>query len=530
VPRRKPILLWGPPAAGKSALSLALSRTLQRPRHDTDDEIARREGAPVREVFLREREWGFRQIESRLVREMIDSDDGRVVSLGGGALLDPALRRSALDRAWVLALDASPKELFSRIAREPESRPLLQGADESRVAALIAQRGSAYLEAHARIDSAGSPETVLARALDALDVLERERVVAVGLGERTYTVRFAALDSLADRAAALSPAPSATLVATDRNVLGAPGVSTAIHALSPRATVVYDGHGDHEKTVQGVSRLWDAALGAALDRRAVLCAIGGGAVSDLTGFAASTLLRGVRFITAPTTVLSMADASVGGKTGVDHALGKNLIGSFHQPSLVLCDTRTLETLPLSERRSGLAEVAKIAAIADEGLFSAIESDAAALARGDIAAIDRWLPDAVRVKARVVAEDEREEGGRAALNFGHTLGHAIESASGYSLAHGHCVALGMRAAARIATARGASPHVSERIEALLDRLELPQSLPAALDRAAVKDALGRDKKRADNSLRFVLCHKIGSFELSAVPLDAAMDALATLERT
>lgn len=522
--------MWGPPAAGKSTLSAALARALGRQRFDTDDEIARREGAPVREVFLREREWGFRRIEATVVREMLASDDGRVVSLGGGALLDAALRREALDGAWVITLEASPRELYGRIAREPDARPLLQGGDESRVRALLAQRGAAYLEAHGRIDASGSPDEVLARALEALSDAERARVVAVGLGERTYTVRFSPLDSLARHVDALRPSPSATIVATDRNVLGAPGVASTIAALAPRATVAFDGDGDREKTLQGAARLWDAALDASLDRKGIFCAIGGGVVTDLAGFAASTLLRGVRFVSAPTTVLSMADASVGGKTGVDHARGKNLIGAFHQPSLVLCDTRTLETLPLVERRSGIAEVAKIAAIADEPLFTALEREAPSLARGDIDAIDRCLPEAVRRKARVVSEDEREEGPRAALNFGHTLGHAIETAAGYTMAHGLCVALGMRAAVRIATTLGAPASEGARIEALLDRLELPRSLPTVLDRSLVLGALARDKKRADNSLRFVLCPKVGAFELRAVSLDVALGALASLEQT
>ncbi len=525
---RRPIVLWGPPAAGKSTLARALARALTRPCVDTDDEIARSEGAPVATVFARAREAGFRRIEAAVVREALARGDGPVVSLGGGALLDPALRRFALDRAMVLTLAASPRTLFERVAREPDARPLLHGADEARVEALLAQRRDAYLEAHAIVDAHGAPEAVLSRALQAIDECERERTVVVGLGARTYRVSFAGLDTLAPRVRALGP--SATIAVTDENVLRAPGVASAMAAIAPAGTVRFRGEGDLEKTLEGASRVWDEALSVGVDRRAVIVAVGGGAVSDLAGFAAANLLRGVRFVAAPTTVLSIADASVGGKTAVDHPRGKNLVGAFHQPSLVLCDVRALETLSLRERRSGLAEVVKVAAIADAGLLDTLERLAEPLSRGDLDALSTVLPDAVRAKARVVAEDEREDGARASLNFGHTLGHAIEHGAGYALPHGECVALGMRCALALGAQLGLpdADAIALRINGLLDRLGLPSALPPALDRASLEAALTRDKKRDGDGVRFVLCTRPGAFESRRVPWASALASISALK--
>lgn len=523
----RPILIWGPPAAGKSTLSRTLARALDRQRFDTDDEIARSQRASVREVFLREREWGFRRIEAEVVRAMLEAQDGRVVSLGGGALLDPALRRLALDRAIVLSVMAPARVLYERVARAPDERPLLQGGDESRVAALLAQRGDAYLEAHEIIDAASDEEGVLRAALRAIDDAVRERTIAVGLGARTYRVRFAPMATLASRMAPL--APSQTLCVTDRNAREAPGVRAAIDALGAHEPVVFEGVGDREKNLDAASQVWDRAIEAGLDRRAALCSIGGGVVSDVTGFAAATLLRGVRFASAPTTVLAMADASVGGKTGVDHPRAKNLIGAIHQPSLVLCDTHTIETLSLRERRSGIAEIAKIAAVANAELFAKVEHNAPALAKGELSAIDAVIADAVRTKARIVAEDEREEGARVCLNFGHTLGHAIEHSVRYALTHGECVALGMRAASRIASLSGANEAVERRLNALLDALGFERRCPLALDRAAIEQALGRDKKRDATGVRWVLCEQIGSFATRTTEREIAQQALASIER-
>ncbi|MDP3276786.1 MAG: 3-dehydroquinate synthase [Deltaproteobacteria bacterium] len=507
----RPIVLWGPPASGKSTLSRALAQRLGRPRIDTDQELAERHDCTVGSLFERHREWGFRQLEHSLIRELMVRPDAPVIAVGGGSLLDRTVRHEVLERAWVLGLSVETTTLFARVCAEPNTRPLLQGPSEERVAALVAQRAEAYAECHATIHATGPLEEIVHAIEQALAQCEREDVVAVPLGSRTYRVHFAPIATLARRVASLSRAPSSVLAVTDRNVLAAPGVLGAIHSLTANEPVVLRGDGDEEKNLSTLSGIWDAALATEFDRHAVLAAIGGGVVTDLTGFAAATLLRGVRYVSAPTTVLAMADASVGGKTAIDHPLGKNLIGSFCQPSLVLCDVQTLATLSARERVAGLAEVAKIAAIGDAVLLDALEAQAERLRAGDPDALREVLVRAVGCKTRFVAQDEHESGIRAALNFGHTLGHAIELASGFSLLHGEAVALGMRAALGWGVRCGVtSPALQQRLDSLLTALGLPAHVPGGLDRAKIEAAIRRDKKRTTGEMTVILCDAPGSF--------------------
>jgi 3-dehydroquinate synthase len=288
--------------------------------------------------------------------------------------------------------------------------------------------------------------------------------------------------------------------------------------------------GESSKTLRGAQRVWTHALAQGADRRGALLCHGGGMVSDLGGFAASALLRGVRYATVPTTLLAMVDASVGGKTAVDHPLGKNLLGAFHHPSLVWMDVEALRTLPRREIRSGLAEAVKIAVVRDPELLQVLEEDPARLARGDdLDALRAVLVRAVRAKIDVVAEDERERGVRALLNFGHTIGHALEAASGYRLRHGECVAVGMRAALALGVAMGDTPPaLATRVGRLLDRLGLPARATVDADRAV--QALGRDKKREGETLRFVLSRGPGRAALREVPWATAHDVLRSAIET
>jgi 3-dehydroquinate synthase len=260
----------------------------------------------------------------------------------------------------------------------------------------------------------------------------------------------------------------------------------------------------------------------------VLVALGGGMVGDLTGFTAATYLRGIPFVQVPTTVLAMVDASVGGKTGVNLREGKNLIGAFHQPVLVAADVETLRSLPRRERAAGFAEVIKKAAIWDAELFGCLERDAPALLRLEPGALLPVLGRAVEIKAEVVSRDEREHGLRMLLNFGHTLGHAIEALARYrGILHGEAVAIGMVYAARRSEALGHAPAgTTDRLAALCERFELPTALPTH-DRSAYLDALRVDKKRRDSRIQFVVLEGVGSAR--CVPLGLA-EVAAGLPRT
>ncbi|HET9326535.1 MAG TPA: 3-dehydroquinate synthase [Candidatus Eisenbacteria bacterium] len=265
------------------------------------------------------------------------------------------------------------------------------------------------------------------------------------------------------------------------------------------------------KSARQLTRLWDRFAREGLSRRDAVVALGGGAVSDLAGFAAASWLRGVPWICVPTTLLAQVDASVGGKTGVNLTAGKNLAGAFHQPSLVVADVATLATLPARQIRAGLAEVAKMGMATDAALFRWVERHAAALRRGDPRALEGAVRRAVRAKVRVVRRDvfEREGGARTSLNYGHTLGHAIEAAVGYrGILHGEAVAIGMRAAALLSERLAGLPsRARQRQDALLDTLGLPRRMPPA-SLARLLRAMSRDKKGARGRVRWVLTPRMG----------------------
>lgn len=268
--------------------------------------------------------------------------------------------------------------------------------------------------------------------------------------------------------------------------------------------------GEAHKNLEQVARIWQEGLALGADRDLMIVALGGGVVGDLAGFAAATLLRGVRLFMLPTTLLAQVDASVGGKTGFNCDQGKNLIGAFHQPGGVIADSDVLRTLPEREFRAGFAEVIKIAAVQDEALFEQLRGAAPALLAHDSSALTAVIARCCALKAAVVAADEREVGSRQLLNFGHTVGHAVEKLTGYGhWRHGEAVAMGMIAAGRIATALGlAEPGVHDRLLALVTAFALPTVLPHELDRPALIAALGFDKKRSGRATRWILCPRIG----------------------
>ncbi len=291
--------------------------------------------------------------------------------------------------------------------------------------------------------------------------------------------------------------------------------------------------GEASKDVPSLQRLWAAAARHRLDRHSVVVAIGGGVLGDVVGFFAATYLRGLRVIQAPTTLMAQVDSAIGGKTGINLAVGKNLVGAFHQPCLVVADPAVLATLPAREFRAGLAEVVKYGVIADANLFRDLERRADTVLAREPAEMRRIIARCAAIKARVVSRDERETRGlRAALNFGHTVGHALEAATRYgALLHGEAVALGMAAAARLSCARaGLSARDASRILALLTRLGLPVRLPRSARGLVTRAeaALRLDKKAAGGRTRFVLAQRIGRVLTGVtVPPAAVREALRDL---
>lgn len=267
--------------------------------------------------------------------------------------------------------------------------------------------------------------------------------------------------------------------------------------------------GEGSKNHKVVHSLQTRLLEQGIHRDSIIIAVGGGVVGDLAGYVAATILRGVRYIHVPTTLLAQVDSSIGGKVGINHPRGKNLIGSFHQPSAVFIDPRVLKTLPAVEFRNGLAEIVKIAAALDADFFARLERRSMRLKKDDPAGLEDIIKTAVGLKAGIVERDEKEQGLRKVLNFGHTVGHAIEAATEYTVPHGQAVAMGMVAEATIALKMELLKHEDYvRLAKLLTALKLPVRLPRDLDRRRFKEALALDKKSDGDGIKFVLLKSIG----------------------
>ena len=343
--------------------------------------------------------------------------------------------------------------------------------------------------------------------------------VEVALGERAYDIVIGRglIASLGARIAALKPGAKAAIV-SDATVaaLHLPTVEAALKNAGIQTTSIVVAAGEGTKSFAVFERVCDGLLEAKIERGDGVVALGGGVIGDLGGFAAATLLRGLPVAQLPTTLLAQVDAAIGGKTAVNHAQGKNLIGTFHQPRVVLADVDVLATLPRRELLAGLAEVIKYGVIGDAGLFEAVERRLDAVLALDRELLTWIVATSARQKADVVSRDERELTGlRATLNYGHTVGHAVEMLTDYRrFLHGEAVAIGMVAAARVSQALGGcDATVVTRIRALLARAGLPTELPGDLDRAALALAMRGDKKSHGGKIRFVAVQRIGHVELT-----------------
>ena len=496
------IVITGFMGTGKTIVAHAVAAALGRPLVDMDAVIAERAGKSIPEIFRQHGEATFRHYERRLCEELA-RQCGLVIATGGGALVDGENRR-LLEGGLVVCLDCAPEELLHRL-RGDAGRPLLWGDDPAgRLRALLAERRPAYARIPHHIDTTHrAPEQV------ADDILALHAAHPATWRVRTPTADYpvhlhpGGLGAIGGLLAARGVGP-AVVVVSDENVWplygervwrGLEGARLAAHRVVLPA-------GEEYKTLATLSTLYDAFAEAGLDRSGAVVALGGGVVTDTAGLAAATFLRGVPLVGAPTSLLAMVDAAVGGKVAVDHPRGKNLIGAFVEPLLVMLDPDALATLPEVERLAGLAEVLKAGIIADPALFAALEAGAG---EPDW----RWLVErALRVKIEVVEEDPYERGRRAVLNLGHTFAHAFEHLAGYRLHHGLAVAVGVATAAHLAEARGLLPgEARRRILSALERCGLPSTYDAAPPEA-VYEAMGSDKKRRGGRLRFVLPRAIG----------------------
>ena len=460
------IFIYGPPGSGKTTLGKLLAGRFSVPFEDLDDSIVLAAGGKsIPAIFSEEGEAGFRARE-RAALEAACTVPGHVVALGGGALLDPACRTLAESHGQVICLDVPADVLKARIASQAGTRPLADAAEK--VDRLLATRGPHYDSfpvrpvAHFAIDSGDEPSDIF-----------------VGRGLVDTVGAWAAARKLGGRA----------VVVGDSNTFPLYGerVLASLRNAGFSATALTIPAGEETKTIDTVMSIWRAFLAAELGRSDFAVAVGGGVTGDMTGFAAASWMRGMRWINVPTSLLAMVDASTGGKTGCDLPEAKNMVGAFHSPTFVLADTATLDTLPPRELACGMAETIKHAFIADPGLLD-----------------DPSVARSLAVKVKIVSEDAKEKGVRAKLNLGHTVGHALEIATNFSVKHGEAVAIGTVEEARLAVRLGLAPADGpDTVAAAFAAAKLPTALPDGITFDSLAEIMRHDKKQRGGKISFAL---------------------------
>lgn len=529
------IVLVGMMGAGKTSVGKKLAARLGLEFKDADIEIETAHKLTVPEIFSIHGEAYFRDGERKVVSRLLN-DGPRVLATGGGAYLNEQTRARIAEAGVSIWLKADFDVLMRRV-RKKANRPLLQTADpEATLRRLIDERYPVYAKADHTVISKDGPHEVVIE--DILSVLENRFGIAqprlkpapatlkVGLGNRSYDIVIGdqLLQSAGARIAALFPKSNCAIV-TDENVakIHLPALQASLNAAGIGNSAIVIPPGESSKSYAMFEKVCDGIIAAKLERRDLVIAFGGGVVGDLAGFAAASVRRGMSFVQIPTSLLSQVDSSVGGKTGINSPYGKNLIGAFYQPSLVLADTGVLDTLSIREFRAGYAEVAKYGLIDNAPFFYWLEQN-----WRDVFAGGASRQEAIRrscaAKAAVVERDEFETGDRALLNLGHTFGHAFERLTHYNsakLVHGEGVAVGMACAFRFSVKKGlCNGQDAGRIEAHLKQVGLPTrigQIPEKLSSDAILDAMFQDKKVERGALTFILARGIGqSFIAKNVP--------------
>jgi shikimate kinase/3-dehydroquinate synthase len=522
------VVLIGPSGSGKSELATRLADRLGFTVIDVDASIVERIGMPISAFFERFGESAFRAIEREEVLKATRVPHV-VIATGGGAVLAPENWAAWRPDAVVIGLTADPEVLVARVARQVDAegemadRPLLAGDATARIRDLLAARQSLYAQADGVIDTTSqTPDDDVSQAASLIESIADSgmtptRSLLTPVGRSDIYVQRGARHALGAVIRQHWPFARRCWIISDGHV--APhwlnGVSATLQrdGLGVESLVVEPG--ESSKSLEDVQHLLVGMTGRGVTRRDVVIALGGGVVGDLAGFVASVCLRGLPLVQLPTSLLAMVDSSVGGKTGVNLPAGKNLAGAFYQPGVVLVDPDFLDTLPVEEYRSGMAEVIKHGFIqpstplGGSDLLEVLESSALQPIPSDI--IVGVLARNVAIKHSVVQADERESGLRMILNYGHTAGHAIE-ADGYRYRHGEAVALGLVIVNRIARHMGRvdDAHV-QRVEALIGAAGLPTRYEGHTE--TVLDRLSRDKKNVDGALHWVLPQEAGGVEVA-----------------
>ncbi|MBF8267446.1 MAG: aroB [Dehalococcoidia bacterium] len=520
---------------------------------DTDEEIARRAGKPIADIFAQDGEAHFRQLERHVVAQACAASH-TVVSTGGGAIVDTANYRAMASSGFILCLEATPETIAKRLQKpdgEGETqalRPLLTGPEPlERIWELKAQRQPHYARAQGAIPTDDlTPQEVAREALRSWQVRaflaqegssagERAPAFVVQTPSATYPVYvgWGLLDEIGTYLRRVGIGGPVYIV-TDENVLAPYGqqVQRALGGAGIEAHCFTVPSGETSKSLKTAETIFSWLAERRCERGHAIIALGGGVVGDLAGFVAATFLRGLSLVQVPTSLAAMVDASIGGKTAVNLPVGKNLVGAFHQPRMVLADLDTLRTLPSRELTSGWAEAIKHGLILDAPLFQLFGERAEALLNLEPQITAEVVRRSMAIKARVVEEDEKETTGRRTLlNYGHTIGHALEAATQYrKLLHGEAVSVGMTAAAQISHGMGLFPREAvERQAEVLRRFGLPTSCPGVETQEVLK-AMELDKKAASGVINWVLLEGIGHAALrSDVPQELVQQAIRDISR-
>jgi len=518
------IILAGFMGTGKSAVGQRLAKRLKVPFIDTDERVEKTSGKPIPSIFEQDGEKSFRQWENRALAGALAGPKA-VIAVGGGAICSKKNLKKAKDSGLLVLLRAEPKTVLKRISSEAGTRPLLKVSNPAQaIEKLLAKREPFYNQIPWQVSTDGRSKAQVAQLIYAQLPLQKG-AIWVNLGERRYPLYFqrgghALLPDLIQQ-----HCPTGRLVLiTDSNVDRRHGRSL-YKALRTRFQVkkLVVPAGEKYKTLKTVQGLYKELIRYKVDRKTPLLALGGGVLGDVVGYTAASFLRGVPFVQVPTTLIAQVDSSIGGKTGVDLPEGKNLIGAFYQPKFVFIDVDYLRTLDARQLICGMAEVIKYGAIFDKKLFRQLEENMPLLLKDPGGPMEEIVRRCCEWKAWVVEEDELEARGiRSQLNFGHTLGHAIESLTGYrKFTHGEAIAMGMAYAAERSVQRtGLWPGEAQRLRALLEKTGLPTQLPP-LGRKEYERALIQDKKRVSGQLNFVYLKRLGRAEVLPTPLDEVL---------
>jgi 3-dehydroquinate synthase len=527
------LFVVGPPGIGKSTVAPALARHFGAAVVELDREIERRAGKSCKDLIEQEGMQRFREIEATVLQKLAPTPSWVVVDTGGGAPISEGNRGFMRQRGLIVGLRGSLDRVTSGIAATMAKRPNQEMAPRDRARAVLRERKAAYADTDVTFDVDGATSEETARAIAAWLVSARGVRIDVAGPERAspcrVLIRAGLLEHVGPHLADLGWRGRVAVVSDAQTAARyEPDLLRSLSAAGLKAMTLRVPAGERGKQFRVAARLWASLASYRVGRDGGIIALGGGSVGDVAGFVAATYLRGIRLAQVPTTLLGMADASIGGKTAIDIAAGKNLVGAFHSPDAVFADLAVLATLPPRQLSSGLAEVTKCAFLADRESVAQLARSLEKVRAGDLGAILAAVSIAAEVKGGIVSQDPRESGLRELLNFGHTMGHAYEAASGYRATHGEAVAIGMVYATALAEKLElTATTVRPELENLLDRAALPTR--ARLPKGVWSFVL-QDKKARAGKLRWILPRRIGQFsEVTDVGEPALRAAARVVER-